>query len=439
MKKFTEFMEIKISPIAGKVGTQRHMMSIKDAFIAMLPVTLAGSFAVLLNVFLRDIPTELGFTSFVEAMQPIINLNGMIWWGSLAIMALVFTFAYGYSLAKNSEIDPLPAGIVALAAYFVTTTQNAEFIPEGATEAVSAWGYVPIGNLDATSLFTAILIVTIAMEIFIFLTKRKITIKMPEQVPPGVAKAFTAIIPGIISMYAIAIFSASVLAITGMTINELIATFIMTPLMHLSQGYFAVMLLTFLSQILWFFGIHGMNILMPVYESLFTTATLANAQAAQAGEAIPYIWGRASFDIYGMMGGGGATLSLIISMFIVGKRAETKQIRALSTVPGIFNINEPLVFGVPIVFNPIYFIPFIVAPLVGVTIGYISTAIGFADPVVVAIPWVTPAILNAFLATAGSIGAVITSIICLIVTVIIYLPFVRISERQMDKLYGKEE
>lgn len=447
MEKFMAVLEKFLVPIAVKLSSQRHMMSVKDAFIAMMPVTLVGSMSVLFNVFVRDLPTAIwgAENAITESMSWLIAINGAVWWGTLAMMALIFAFSLGYNLAKNSGVDPLPAAIVALSVFVVTIPQ-AIMVPEGVTAVdatgaavTSIWGALPNAYISATGLFTAMIMVLLMMEIYVRLIKANVTIKMPEQVPANVSSAFTAFIPAMVAIFLSAAIAYVVMLVTGTSINDWISTFIMAPLMQLSQGYFSIMLVTFFTQILWFFGIHGMQVLTPVYESIWGVAQIANMDAYALQETIPYMWTRASFDLYGMFGGSGATIGLIVSMFVFGRREETKAMRNIAGAPGIFNINEPLSFGLPIILNPIYFIPWLLIPMVTMTVGYVATISGFADPVIAAIPWVTPIGLSAFLATGGSIGALITQIVCVIISIVMWAPFLIASERQADKQYGSEK
>lgn len=436
MKKVTDFLEKFLLPVASKFATQRHLMSIKDAFIAMLPVTLVGSMAVLLNVFVRDLPVALwGDANVITTnMQWLIEINGMVWWGSLAIMALLFTFSLGYNLSKNANVDPLPGGIVALSVLVVTIPQT--MAVEGLKDPV--WGVLQYGYVSATGLFTAMIMVLLALELYVLVIKKKLTIKMPEQVPANVSSAFTAFIPAMVAIFFSAVVTYAVVHISGMPVNDLVGEYVMKPLLGLSQGYFAVMVVTFFTQVLWFFGIHGMNVLAAIYESVWGVAQIQNIDAHTLGKAIPYMWTRASFDLYGTFGGSGATLGLIVAMFIFGKNADTKALRKIAVAPSVFNINEPLIFGIPIILNPIYIIPWVLVPMITMSIGYFMTSIGFAGPVVVGIPWVTPVIFSSFLATAGSIGAVITQVICLAVTIVIWSVFLIIAERLADKAYKAE-
>ncbi len=428
MNGFIKWSEKNLVPVAAKIGGQRHLISIRDGFIAILPLTLAGSLAVLLNVFLRDIPTALGKTGFVEAMTPVININGQVWWATIAMMALVFSFTLAYNLGKNGGVDGLPAGVVGLMIFIATTPQEVLTSAINGDQTVLQSVY-----LGSTGLFTSIIFIVVLMELYVWIIKRNITIKMPESVPPAVSKAFVAVIPGVVVVYLSAIISLGITDLSSMPVNNLISEVIQKPLLQLSQGYPAVLLITILTQVLWFFGLHGMNILAPIYESIWTTAQNQNISDVQQQLEPTYMWVRASFDVYAMVGGSGMTIGLIASMFMLGKREDTRTIAKIGLAPGIFNINEPMVFGVPIVLNPIYLIPWVLVPAVTVTIGYIATAIGFAGPVIAGPPWVTPGVLSAFIATGGSVGAAITAAACLAVSVLMWAPFVVLAEKEAEK------
>jgi PTS system cellobiose-specific IIC component len=154
--------------------------------------------------------------------------------------------------------------------------------------------------------------------------------------------------------------------------------------------------------------------------------------AFEQGKEVPNIITMPFWDVYMSIGGSGLTIGLLIAVMIATKRKEMKEIAKLSIGPGIFNINEPVIFGMPIMLNPILAIPFIITPLVTGSIGYFATVTGFAGKAVVMVPWTTPPLINAWLSTAGSMGAVVTQLICIITAVLIYLPFVKIASRRAE-------
>lgn len=429
MKSFTAWMEQHFVPVAAKIGSQKHLVAIRDAFIAIMPVTMAGAVATLLNVFFRDLPNNWWGpdNSFVtsDIVSNIIGVNGKVWTGTLAILSLVFVFALGYYIAKAYKAPSLAGGVIAIASFIAVTP---DVIP---VEDAGAWG-IGFGYLGAAGLFTALIVGLLASMVYVKLINRNITIKLPDSVPPAVSKAFTAIIPGLIAIYLCAIIAQLVNLGTGKAIGDLILEYVQQPFLSLSQGFGAVIIVIIAVQLFWFFGIHGTNVLAPVLDGVYLTATNANNAAYIAGSAVselPYIWTRGSFDAYVWMGGAGCTFALIVAVFIFSKKEESRAIAKLSAPMGAFNINEPVMFGMPIVLNPIYFIPWMIVPVILTIIAYAATALGIVPPVFTPVPWVMPPVIYAFLATGGSITAAILAIINLAIAVVIWGVFVLIGNK----------
>jgi len=446
------WIEKFILPVATKIGTEKHLIALRDAFITTLPATMAGSIAVLLNAFLRDFPSDFGWIRFVELMEPIITINGYVWAGTTAVMAVIFATTLGYNLAKAYDVDPLAGAIVSLAAFLMGLTQTAtstlelsEALPQdtinliveaggtvidGTQVTANAWGYFNFGaHMGGAGLFTAIFFGLISTLIYAKLMLKKITIKMPAAVPPAVAKAFAAIIPALVALYVIGIINYGFYQVTGQAVIDWISETIQTPLLHLSQGFGAVLIIVFLVHTLWFFGLHGTNILAPVLLSIYGTAMNDNMNAYQLGEAIPWNWTAASFDVFVWPGGAGVTLMLIVALLLFSRRADSKTVAKLALAPGVFNINEPVMFGLPIVLNPLYMIPYILAPMATATLSYAATLLGLVNPVVVNVIWVMPAGISGFLATGGDWRAVILTLMNLIVAFLIWAPFVMAANK----------
>lgn len=447
MSNFTEkFMEI-----AGKIGSQRHLIAIRDSFISTMPITMAGAVAVLLNVFLRDLPTNLGWTGFVEAVQPIIDINGYVYFGTIGIMALIFAFSFGYHLSQMYKVNPLAGGLISFASFVATIPQSLTISTplEGIDKAAlaglekigltlttadgltsletSQWGAIALKYGGATGLFSALVIGFLATWVYATLVKHNVVIKLPDTVPPAVNKAFAAIIPGTVAIYASSILAYGVFALTGQSLSDVVSTYIQIPLLGLSQGLGSVILVTFLVQLFWFFGLHGHNVLAPVMEGIYSVALNENTavyNATQSTADLPWLWTRGSFDAYAQMGGSGITLALIIAIFLFSKREEYKVVAKLSAPMGVFNINEPMIFGIPMVLNPLFVIPWLIVPPICATIAYLATASGLIPPVFAAVPWITPPGLYAYLATGGSVMAAVVSLFNLLVAFLIWTPFV---------------
>ena len=432
MERFTAWMEEHFVPVAAKIGSQKHLVAIRDAFIAIMPITMAGAFAVLLNVFVRDLPTQyLPDMKIAETMNWLISINGNVWWGSLAILSMAFVFALGYNLSKAYKTNALAGGLIAFSSFIAVTPQVATIAgagPDGAD--VVGWGFLNWNYLSAAGLFTALIVGFVATVIYAKLMNKNVTIKLPESVPPAVSKAFAAIIPGVIAIYACGILAyiASTLS-GGMAIGDIILKYVQMPFLGLSQGLGAVLIVVLAVQLFWFFGLHGTNVLGAILDGTYLTCQLDNAAAFNAGKAMEYIWTRGSFDAYVWMGGAGCTLALIIAVFIFSKRADSKAVAKLSAPMGVFNINEPVVFGMPIVLNPIYFIPWLIVPVILTIIAYLATSLGIVPYVHVVVPWVVPPVIYAWLATGGSFAAALLSLINLAIAVAIWSVFVILANR----------
>lgn len=463
MNGFMNWMEMHFMPVAAKVGNQRHLIAIRDGFIAIMPITMVGSIAVLLNVFFRDLPNEWfgEGNSFVAAMEPLININGNVYFGSITVLGIAFTISLGYHLAKSYDVNPIAGAVIAFSAVVTCMNQNAVFnyilpgVSESSVDAltqagldvavdsgnvvlqnVSEWGYMGQAFTGSSGLFTCLIVGLLSTMIYVKLMQKKVTIKLPDSVPPAVSNAFAAIIPGIVAIYVFGIVTQICVMTTGLYPNDLIVEWIQKPLLGLSQGLFSVILVMFLIQLFWFFGLHGDNILAPITEGVYTPALLENLDvwnATQSTADMPYIWTRGSINAYAMAGGSGMTLALLIAIFIFSKRDDQRAIAKLAAPMGVFEINEPVIFGVPIVLNPVYLIPWLlVAPICSV-IAYLFTAAGIIPPVFIQVPWVMPVGFYAFFATGGNIGAALVSLLCLAVAVVIWAPFVILANRMQNK------
>jgi PTS system cellobiose-specific IIC component len=478
MDGLTSWMEKYILPVAAKIGAQKHLVALRDAFIGTMPATMAGSIAVMINAIIRDLPPQFWPSydaSTIPVIREIISINGFVWNGTLAVAGLVFAFSWGYNLARAYRVNDLAGGIVGMATLiqgiaFSYSTSVATTVPTEMMDAINAgtadtgwsataegltaggWGWLNLNHLNGNAYFTVMIMGAISVIIFCKLMLANITIKMPDSVPPAVSKAFAAILPATIALYVVAIINFIVGKLTdGQLIIDLVQKYIAEPFLGLSQGIGAVLIVTVFVQIFWFFGIHGPNVLAPVLEGIWGQAQLINIDIFQKGydgktgtsavlaaieDGKAYMWVRGSFDAFAWFGGSGGTIVLLIAILVFSKRADYLTVAKLSIGPGIFNINEPVMFGLPIVLNAIMFIPFIVAPLVATAIGWLATYAGLVAPVSQQVTWVVPPVLLSFLATGADWRAPIVTIVCMVVTFFIWAPFV-ISANKIDPKLGE--
>ncbi|GEM01527.1 PTS system, cellobiose-specific IIC component [Halolactibacillus halophilus] len=458
MNALTLWLEKYFLPIAGKIGGQKHLVALRDAFIGTIPATMAGSVAVMINAIIRDLPPQFfdGYDgNSIPIIREIIGINGFVWNGTLAIAGLIFVFSWGYNLAKAYGVNELSGGIVSTAAtvagltFSFSGTLSGLSLDEGTIASINeagwaatatditagGWGWIPLGNLNGNLFFTAMIIGFVSTIIFAKLMLANITIKLPDTVPPAVSKAFAAIIPATVALYVASIFYfVFSKLVPGMTFLDWIQETIARPLLGLSQGFGAVILVTLFVQLFWFFGIHGPNVLAPILEGVFGVAQIENINLFQQGgtELVlekGYMWVRGSFDAYSWFGGSGGTIVLIIAIIMFSKRKDYRTVANLSVGPGIFNINEPIMFGLPIVLNPVMFFPFLLAPVVSVSIGYFATIAGLVDPVSQQVAWVTPPFLLSFLATGADWRAPIVTLVAMLSSFVIWVPFVMAANK----------
>ena len=429
MGKLTEVL----GNFATKVNSFRYIMVIKNAFASLIPVIITGAVGTLFSAMVFDNENGLArikALSFLAELKPISSAVSYV---TLSFLTIYAVFLIGIELARLNNVKGIFPGIVAVMSYlsvnpFVYEYVNADNITVIA-ENVLAKQYT-----DTKGLFLGMFVAIASIELYCWLGRQeRLKLKMPDTVPTNVSESFSALFPTILTVAIIATAGFVIKAVTGMYAYDIIYNIVQRPLEGIVQGLPGILLLMFIAQVFWVIGIHGNQMVKPVREPLLLAAIAVNTEAFEAGKEIPNIITMPFWDMYMSMGGSGVTIGLLIAILFVSKRDDMREITKLSLAPGIFNINEPVIFGMPIMLNPILAIPFIATPLITGTIGYIATSLGFAAKAVVMVPWPMPPIVNAYLATAGDIGAVVTQIICIIVSILIYLPFVKVSNKAAIK------
>ncbi|MEO4052164.1 PTS sugar transporter subunit IIC [Solibacillus sp. CAU 1738] len=419
-----KFLEEKFVPVAARIGSQRHLVAIRDGFIAIMPLTIVGSLAVLMNNLPIDFYKNTLNSIFGEGVWT--QWGGNIWGATFFVLSLLLSFTISYNLAKSYGKDGLSAAVIGFSSYLTFGT-------------IGESGFT--GSTTGTAgIFIAIIISLLSTEVFCRLSgSSKLLIKMPAGVPPAVSKSFAALLPAMITIGLFALVRTIISA--GFDIPDIIGSFysaIQEPFMGLTNSWVAALILAFIPAFLWTLGVHGANIIEPFMQTINADAVAKNLQALEAGQAAPYIINKPFFDAFVNMGGSGTTIALIIAIFIFArKNKQYKTVGNLSAAPGLFNINEPLLFGLPIVLNPILFIPFILTPMVNVSIAYFVTKFGWVPAATIQVPWTTPPIINGLLATNSWQGAVLSGVL-IVVAVLIYLPFVMMANRMAKVEVSKE-
>lgn len=422
--------------VASKVGAQRHLAAIRDGFASIMPIIIGGSIA---HILILQIPLSLNPTpgQAVMTWRDLLNehipwfveLCLQVWWATFGILSLFAVFSIAYHLAKSYDGNGLAAGIIALSSYFT-------FVPQVATvtiEEVSggAWGLIQWNYTNAEGLFIAIIVALLSAELFTRLCRAKfLIIKMPDGVPPAVSKSFAALFPGIITIFAAATVNTIIMKISGGVNAFALMAKVVAPLLKSVDSIGAAIGIVTLNQILWFFGLHGSNILEGFIQPISLQLVSENLVAYEAGAAVlPHIVTKPFLDAFVHLGGSGASLGLIIAILISSRSKALRTMGKLSIAPGIFNINEPVIFGMPIVLNLVYIIPFMLIPIILVLTSYFATKWGLVNRTVAQIPWATPPILSGWLVTGGDFRAIILQIVNIAISILGYIPFVMIADR----------
>lgn len=442
MEKFNEIANRTLVPIANKLANQRHLASIRDGMVVAIPLSILGGICLIISTppfkpetlgdwgFISDM--LLGWYNWAQANKAMLQLPYNM---TMALMGLFVAFAIAYNLAKRYNMAPLNASIVSTAVFLMVSAPVSKAVPvevisEGTAVADmlgQTGAFIPTTYLDAKGIFTAIIVAIGCVEMMQFLLKKNIRFKLPEGVPPAISSSFDAIIPlfvCVIVFYALSLFVQN---ISGELLPSMIMS-ILAPAISGLDSLWGICLITMIAQIFWFFGLHGASITQPIRLPFMQMYLVANIAAFSASEEIPHFFTQPFWSYVIALGGGGATLGLCL-LLLKSKSVELKTLGKLSIGPAFFNINEPIIFGLPMVLNPIMMIPFIFVPVVNSIIAYSCMYFGIVGKGVIETPWTTPAPLGAALGCMD-IKAGILIIGLIILDMILYYPFFKLMEKQ---------
>ena len=412
MEKFMNLLETYLLPFAEKLGQNRYLNVLKDAFMLSLPLTIFGSiFIVIANLpFLSLIMSEDKISILREALNPAAE-------GSLLIMTVFVVMGIGYYLATSYKVEGIYGSAIAISAFFlVTPLEN---------------GGMSLDRLGAKGMFVGILVAILSGELYKRAVLKGWTIKMPDSVPPAVSRSFSALIPAFLTLTLFLVIRIIFSLTPFGNIHDFIFKTIQTPMMKLGGGLPATIFAIIMIQLLWFFGLHGQVIVNSVLDPVWNTLSLENFEAFQAGKELPNIITKQFMETYTVgLGGTGMTLAVAFALLFVVKSRQLKELGKLAGPAAIFNVNEPIIFGLPIVMNPLIFIPWMLAPVVVVIFTYTMMAIGLAPiPTGVTVPWTVPIFFSGSLATNSMMGGII-QVINFFIVFIIWLPFLKVLDRQ---------
>lgn len=424
MEKFFGKLEEKLMPIANVFGTQRHLLAIRDGIVSAIPLTIIGSIFLILacppvnpdnlsGISLIDKPLMLWYNwagANAEALFGPFN-------ATMGIMSLLICAATAYSLANHYEKKGINYALSTICIYILMVSPVKD-------------GTIATGAFESKGILLAALVAIFSVEIMNFVENKGWTLKMPKGVPPVVSNSFAALFPFGIAL--VILFGVSLIcqATTGLLISDLF--FSMFEHVKASvDNLFSVSILTFIENILFGFGVHPTTVVGPILDPLELMNATANAELYAQGLQATHVYTGPFWSFYTALGGGGATLALAF-LLLKSKSKQIRQVGKIAIIPSIFNINEPLIFGLPIFLNPILIIPFAIAPVVNTIIGWLLTASGFLNVAVLQAPWTTPAPIGAIISTLDWKAGIFV-LVLLVIDGVIFYPFMKMYEKQKLK------
>ena len=430
-----ELLEKYLMGPMGKVATLRPVRAIVAAGMASIPLTIVGSAFLVLGV----IPQAFPFLAdiWADSFDKFAALTILAYKCSMGILTLYFAMVFGYEYTKiyaeeeGLNLSPMNGGILAVFAFFMTIPEltwkdGAMGVVTGETT-INGWtvGGDSLARLSTSGLFTAILMSVLAVQLYRLCVKRQWVIKMPEAVPEGVSRSFTALIPAFVVAITV-IFINGIFIFMGTDIYKVIAI----PfgfVTNITNSLPGIIIIYLLVHALWIVGIHGANIVMGLVNPILLTNMSANLDGGS------YAFAGEFTNAYVTIGGSGATLGLTLFIAFFAKSEQLKMLGRAAIGPAIFNINEPIIFGMPVVYNPILAIPFMLAPIVSASIAFLAVDSGLVAKNIAQMPWPSPVGIGAFVGTGGDIKAGILAVICALVAFAIWFPFVKVYDAKLVK------
>ena len=411
--KMATFLDKNLSTPMAKLSEQRHLRAVRDGIIATLPIVIVSSLFLVIAFLPNQMPASWGIAQFIKANVGRILLPYRM---AMYIMTLYAVFGIGFSLAKSYDLDGLSGAILSELAFLLTVVPVS--LPEASEEiknlaasnqaladylkAIPSGWHLGMSYIGSDGMFVGILTAFFAVEIYRFTQKSGFKIRMPEQVPASVARSFEALTPTVI----ILLIVSTICMWLGINVHGIVGA-VIRPIVHVADTLPSVLFLTFLDSFFWCFGIHGSSVVGSVTRPIWLVLLEQNSNALAAGVPIPNIAPEAFYQWFIFIGGSGTTIGLAILLLFKSKSQYGKTLGKVAFVPALFNINEPMIFGCPIILNPVLLIPFVLTPTICAIIGWIATELGLVNRVVASAPWTLPGPIGAFLATNGDIRAFI--------------------------------
>lgn len=442
--KFNNFLNEKLVPLGAKISNQPHLKAIRDGMVAATPLALLGGMTLIVTsppVNLDTMqPTNI-FFQFLIAWKTWAVQHGLaielLFRSSMALMALFVCMAISHSLSKHYKMQSMNTMIIVAVSFLITSAPSNLAVfsdvlnnSDSIETALQSQGmFIPMNYLGAEGIFTAIIIGLVTTEITRFLQNKGLQIKMPDAVPEPVKASFASIIPLVFNAVGFFLLSLLVQKLSGgLLIPDLIKS-LFAPFVFAVDSIIGIFVISIITQLLWVVGLHGSSIVSGLIGAFELGNLAANAESVTQGLAPAFIYTEPFRAFFMILGGAGATIGLNILM-LRSRSEQMKTLGKLAILPSIFNINEPLIFGVPIVLNPVLAIPFVGVQTINGILTYIIMKLDIIGKTYTYVPWTTPAPIGGALATM-SVLAFFWILLLIVLDIFLWLPFFRTYEKQL--------
>lgn len=436
--KLFQFLSKHLMGPMGKLAQFRIVRGVMAAGMASIPFTIVGSMFLIVSVIPQSFPALAGI--WAASFDKITSLYMIANTATMGILALYFCLVFGYEYTRiqaqeeKVNVNPLSGALLSMMAFFMCVPEL--LFKNGAMglvnivtkdqKIIDGWEMGGgVTRLGTTGIFTAIIMGILAVKIYTYCVKKNWTIKMPETVPAGVINSFMALIPT-------ALIALTVIVINGALVflNTDIFKVIAVPfgfVTNLTNTWVGLLVIYFIMHALWIVGIHGATIVT----SFLTPIVLSNMAANQTGANLPFA---GEFNnSFVMIGGSGATLGMVIFIAFFAKSAQLGALGKAAIVPAFFNINEPILFGMPVVYNPYTAIPFFLAPMASMSVAYFAIKLHMVNPPIAQVAWPTPGGLSGFIGSGGDWRAAVLGVVCALVAFLIWYPFIKFYDGKLAR------
>lgn len=440
MNAIFQFLETRLMPPLNKMANLRYIKAIMQAGIITVPFTIVGSIFLIINNLPQIIPPLAPF--FERTILKFSPLYSVVTTMSIGSIALFYCLATAYYLTesykqKEPRLSSFVGAVLGLFAFLMTIIQvdishgSAHLLQQTAKDnivyngvALSGW----ITRFGGVGIFIGIITAIIATEVYRLCITKNIAVRMPEGVPEGVSKAFASLLPAIFIAFVMVIINGVLASFHTDLHNILSKPFEFVK--GLTGSWLGIVVVMLLIHLLWAVGVHGTAIIKNSFiNPILLVALTENINGSSNIFAGDFV------NMYIFIGGAGSTLGLVLLMIFAAKSDQLKVLGKAALLPGLFNINEPVIFGAPIVYNPYLILPFILAPIMNVTVAYFATSWHLVNKVITGIPWISPVGIGAFLGTGGDFRSIGIALLNLVLSTIIYYPFFRMYDH---KLYAEQ-